>query len=164
MHLNRVAGEADEVPALSLLEAYREIAERNPDYVAGYQRILSELEQNDPDHAEVQQGLGKRALDGGDFQQAVVHLRRALALNPELGLSEAYLSEALAQENQLDEAIDASERAVSLDPYNALFHKALIDQLIAAKHYDKAVAAMELYMELFPEDGFMRKMLDLAKQ
>ena len=164
VHLNRVVGEPDEVPALTQLEAYREIAERKPEYAASYLRVLGELEQNDPDHAEVQQGLGKRDLDNGDLQQSVGHLRRAVPLDPEAGRSLAYLSEALAQENQLEEAIDASEKAVSLDPYNALFRKTLIDQLIAAKHYDKAIAAMEFYMELFPEDGFMRKMLQLAKQ
>jgi Flp pilus assembly protein TadD len=164
VHLNRVSGESDEVPQLALLEAYREVSERKPEYAASYQRVLSELEQTDPDHAEVQQGVGKRDLDNGDLQQAVIHLRRAIQLDPDLGLTQAYLSEALAQLNQLNEAIDASEKAVSLDQYNPLFRKALIDRLIAAKRYDKAIAAMELYLDLFPEDSFMRKMLDLAKQ
>ena len=164
VHLNRVSGETDEVPPLALLEAYREVSERKPEYAASYQRVLSELEQTDPDHAEVQQGVGKRDLDNGDLQQAVIHLRRAIQLDPDLGLTQAYLSEALAQLNQMNDAIEASEKAVSLDQYNPLFRKALIDRLIAAKRYDKAIAAMELYMELFPEDSFMRKMLDLAKQ
>ncbi|MGA7106579.1 MAG: hypothetical protein WBV28_01740 [Terracidiphilus sp.] len=53
---------------------------------------------------------------------------------------------------------------MSLEPYNALFQKALIDRLIAAKQYEKATAAMERYVALFPEDGFMRKMLEMAKQ
>ena len=81
-----------------------------------------------------------------------------------MGPPQAYLSEALAQLNQLDDAIDASEKAVSIDPFNPLFRKALIDRLIAAKRYDKAIAAMELYMELFPEDNFMRKMLKIAQE
>jgi protein involved in temperature-dependent protein secretion len=76
----------------------------------------------------------------------------------------SYLSEALAQQNHLEEAIAASEKAVSLEPYKALFQKALIDRLIAAKQYAKATAAMEHYVALFPEDGFMRKMLEMAKQ
>jgi Flp pilus assembly protein TadD len=164
VHLNRGSGETDEVPALTLLEAYREIAERKPEYAASYQRVLGELEQTNPDNAQVQQGLGKRELDSGDLQQAVVHLRRAVQLDPEAGRTLAYLSEALAQQNQLEEAIDASAKAVSLEPYNALFRKTLIEQLIATKRYDKAIAAMELYMELFPEDGFMRKMLALARE
>jgi Flp pilus assembly protein TadD len=164
LHLNRVSGETDEVPGLTQLEAYREIAERMPEYAASYRRVLGELEQTDPDHAEVQQGLGKRDLDNGDLQQAVAHLRRAVQLNPEAGTALAYLSEALAQENHLDEAIDVSEKAVSLEPYNALFRRTLISQLVDAKQYNKAVAAMELYMEIFPEDSFMRKMLEMAKQ
>jgi Flp pilus assembly protein TadD len=164
VHLNRTGGETDEVPALTQLEAYREIAERKPEYAASYQRELGELEQADPDYAEVQQGLGKRDLDNGDLQDAAIHLRRAVQLDPEAGRALAYLSEALAQENRLEEAIDAGEKAVSLEPYNALFRKTLIDQLIAAKRYDKAIAEMELYVEIFPEDSFVRKMLELAKQ
>jgi Flp pilus assembly protein TadD len=164
VHLNRASSETDEVPALTALEAYREIAERKPEYAAAYQRILSDLERTDPDHAEVQQGLGKRELDGGNLQQAVFQLRRAIQLDPDQGPPQAYLSEALAQLNQLDDAIDASEKAVSIDPFNPLFRKALIDRLIAAKRYDKAIAAMDLYMELFPEDNFMRKMLKIAQE
>ena len=89
VHLNRVKGERDEIPALTQLEAYREIAERKPEYADSYQRVLDELEQSDPEHAEVQRALGKRELDRGNLQEAVVHLRRAMQLDPESGRAEA---------------------------------------------------------------------------
>ena len=164
VHLNRVRGTADDSPALSLLEAYREIAERRPEYADAYQRTLSELGEKDPDHAAVQEGLGSRALTAGDLDQAVAHLRRATALDPEHGMAYSLLSEALAKQDHLDEAIAASEKAVSLEPYKALYQQSLIGQLIAAKQYEKAVAALEHYNQVFPEDEYIRKMLKIAKE
>lgn len=164
VHLNRVPGREDDLPALSLLEAYREIAEQRPEYTAAYQRALSDLEQTDPDHAPVQEGLGRRDLANGDLDDAIAHLQQAIKLDPQRGPAYSYLSEALAQTDQLNRAIDASEKAVSLNPYKAFYRKALIERLIAAKQYPKALAEMQLYMELFPEDDLMRRMLEMAKQ
>jgi hypothetical protein len=62
IHLNRVRGRADDLPGVSLLEAYREIAERDPAYADAYKRTLNALEQKDPEHAPVQEALGKRDL------------------------------------------------------------------------------------------------------
>jgi tetratricopeptide (TPR) repeat protein len=164
VHLNRVRGRADDLPALSLLEAYWEIGQRKPEYADAYQKTLSALSEQDPDHAAVQEGLGRRELAAGNLDAAVAHLRRALALDPERGMAYSLLSEALARQDHLVEAIAASEKAVSIEPYKALYQKSLISHLVAARQYDKAVAAMEHYNQLFPEDEFMRKMLKIAKQ
>jgi len=164
VHLNRVPGRSDDPPAIVLLEAYREIAERKPEYLPAYEKTLSELEQTEPDRAVVQLALGRRDFKSGDLRQAILHLQRAVQLDPQQAQAYSYLSEALAQTNRVEEAIAASEKAVSLDPYNSLYQKALIDQMVAAKQYEKALGAMEHYLELFPEDTFMRDMLKLAKQ
>jgi Flp pilus assembly protein TadD len=164
IHLNRVRGRADDLPMLSLLEAYREIAERRPEYADVYQRTLTELDRTDPDHATVQEALGKRELAAGSLDGAVAHLRKAIALNPQDAVGYSLLSEALARENRLDEAIAANQRAVDLEPYDRSFQKSLVEHLIQGKQYDKALAAIEHYLDLFPEDGFMRKMLNIAKE
>jgi hypothetical protein len=164
VHVNRAQDGSTELPALVLLEAYREIAERRPEYLAAYQRTLGELERTNPDVAVVQLALGRRDLTNGEIKQATLHLERAVELDPNRGLGFFYLSEALSQQVQLEDAIVASEKAVSLDPYNSLFQKALIDRLIAARKYDKALAAMGHYLQLFPEDSFMRNMLEFANQ
>lgn len=64
----------------------------------------------------------------------------------------------------LEKEIAASEKAVTRNPCNELLQKALIDQPVAAREYDKAITPMDHYLEAFPEDGFMRKILDIAKQ
>lgn len=164
VHLNRAPGRPDSVPALTLLEAYRELAERRPAYAPRYDQVLDQLEQSDPNHVEVQLGLSRRALKRGDATQAVAHLEQATQLDPQRGAAYADLARALAQQGRLSEAVAASEMAVHLTPFNPLYQKTLIDQLIAAQQYDKATAAMDRYVALFPQDGFMRKMLALAKQ
>lgn len=164
VHLNRVAGREDTVPLLSLLEAYRELSERQPEYKPVYQKTLSELEQSDPDHEEVQEELGRRDLDAGELSQAVVHFRRATVLNASRPQPYSYLAQALNREGEPEDAVAESRKAVTLDPYNAGYQKVLVDCLIAAKRYDDATTALENYVKLFPEDSFMRKMLELAKQ
>ena len=164
VHVNRVRGVADHVNALSLLEAYRELSHRMPEYEFSYEKTLTALGQADPGNERVQEGLGQRALKAGDFPEAIAHLRRSIALSPGRALPYSLLSEALAHQGNLDEAISASEHATRLDPYEGLYQRTLVEHLIEAKQYDKAVAAMEHYMELFPEDDFMRKMLKMARE
>jgi hypothetical protein len=164
VYLDRPPGHTDDPPKISLLAAYREIADRRPEYRSAYLKTLSELDQAEPENAVVQMELGHRDLDDGAFDQAIGHLQHSIQLDPNQAKSYAYLSEAQAQRERLAEAIAASEKAVSLDPYDELFQKALIDRLIAAKQYDKALAAMEHYMDAFPEDGEMRRMLDFIRK
>jgi Tetratricopeptide repeat/Cytochrome c554 and c-prime len=164
MHLNRTAGKADDIPLVTLLEAYREISERKPEYLGAYDRTLTELEQTTPDLAPVQLALGRRALLAGDAASAIEHIERSLALDPRQPSALSDLSRVLAQSGRNDEAADTAEKAVNLDPWNALMQKALIDRLIAVRQFDKAEAAIQHYVEVFPEDDFMRQMLAIAKQ
>jgi hypothetical protein len=164
IHLDKIPGQSEDLPLLSLLEGYREITERKPEYAASYAKVLAELEHTEPDNATVQQALGHRDLESGEPQKAIEHLERAAQLDPQQAMTYSYLAEALGQQGAVDKAIAAGEKAVSLNPYNQLLQKALIDRLIAGKEYQKALAAMEHYLEVFPEDSFMRQMLAIAKQ
>ena len=164
VYLNRVPGRPDDIPALSLLEAYRVLSEHRPEYLAPYLKILSELEQSEPDHASVQLALGIRDLKAGGFEKAIEHFQHSLQLDPQQPLAYSSLSEALAGSGQIAEAIAASDEAIALAPYNGLLQRALIERLIAGRQYQRAEAAMEQYVKEFPEDDFMRKMLAMAKQ
>jgi predicted CXXCH cytochrome family protein len=164
VYLNRSEGRVEEPPALSLLEAYRELSGRRPEYRTAYLKTLANLETSQPENAQVQLELGQRDLDNGVPEEAIDHLRHSLRLDPKRADTYATLSRALAAHNQPDEAIAASEKAIALDPINALYQKELIDGLIEAKQYDRAIATMEHYLDVFPEDSTMRKMLAIAKE
>lgn len=164
VHLNRIPGNSDDLPPTSLLETYREISERRPEYLVPYRKLLDELEQRSPDDAAVQLALGRRDLQSGNPQSALDHLQHAVQLDPRRPEAFGYLAQALQQRGRIQEAIAASEKAITLDPFNSLLRKALIDQLIAAQQYTKATQAMEDYLKDFPEDSLVRQMLAIAKQ
>jgi len=164
IHLNRVVGRPDDVPDLTLLEAYREIAERRPEYKNSYLNALSMAQQSAPNDPAVLAASGKQAFLEGDSRGAITLLQRSIQMDPTQPMAFSWLSQALAREDRLPEAIDASEKAISLNQFDPLLHKALIEQLVAAKDYPKALAALQLYMELFPEDAQMRAMLQMVSQ
>ncbi|MGA2535779.1 MAG: tetratricopeptide repeat protein [Terracidiphilus sp.] len=164
VHVNRVPGRAEEIPPVSLLEAYREISERKPEYLTSYRKLLDDLEQQNPNDDSVQLALGRRDLQSGDAQRAIEHFERSLQLSPQQAAAYGYLSQALEQQGRIADAIAASQKAISLDPYNPLLQKALVEQLIAGREYDKAIVAMDTYLKYFPEDAMVRQMLTIAKQ
>jgi hypothetical protein len=159
VHLDRVPGRPDDLPAITLLKAYKQISLHNPEYRASYLKVLAQLEQSDPNNADVQLELGYRDLREKSVDKAIGHLRRSIELDPDVAFAYAYLSEALQQNHQTDDAIAAIEKAVTLEPYNASLQRALVGTLIAGKQYKKAHAAAEHYLELFPEDPAIRKVL-----
>jgi hypothetical protein len=164
VHVDRIPGNADDLPPTTLLEAYREISERKPEYLAPYRKLLDDLEQNGPEDASVQLALGRRDLQLSNAQTAIEHFQHTLQLNPHQPEAYGYLSEALQQRGRIQEAIAASEKGVAMDPFDPLLRRALIDQLIAAQQYAKATEAMESYLKDFPEDSLVRQMLAIAKQ
>jgi Tfp pilus assembly protein PilF len=160
IHLNPAPGkEAVEPPALTLLQAYGELAENKPEYTAAYLKLLSQLEQKEPDVALVQASLGRRDLKSGNFASAVQHLRRASELDPSVATTYADLADALAHQGQANDAIPLIEKSIELDLFNPLTRKMLIVRLIETKQFPKAHQALEDYLAVFPQDDFMRQML-----
>ncbi len=154
------------VTAVVRLQAYGILKASRPEFEAAWRTTLGELETTGPDNALVQAAAGHRDLDAKRLAEAVGHLRRAVALDPQQMNAWLDLSEALDQDGalgQAGEAVECARRAIALDPFGKDPQKALVARLIAAQRYDEAVAAMERYLELFPEDDFMRRMLAIAK-
>jgi predicted CXXCH cytochrome family protein len=149
-------------PLLTLLQAYGELAENKPEYVAAYLRVLGQLEQTQPDDPLVQAALGRRDLKDGNFSSAAGHLRRSLESRPTVATTYADLADALSHLGKTDEALPQIEKAIELDPFNPVTRKMLVVDLIGAKQYTKAHKALEDYLEIFPQDDFMRQMLERA--
>jgi hypothetical protein len=162
VHLDAVPGHADNIPPATLIEAYREIASRRPEYQDAYERSLTQAQSSLPRDAAVQLDLGRRSLAHDQAADAVTYLLRAVALGPSDPAAFGYLSQALSRVGRVQEAIAASRKAVELDPFEPLWRKGLIDQYITAQQYGEATSAMKQYLEQFPEDGSMRKMYEFA--
>jgi tetratricopeptide (TPR) repeat protein len=164
IHVNPAPGEEAVPPSLqTLVQAYGELAEHRPEYVAAYLKILSQLEKTQPDDPLVQAALGRKDLKSGDYQSAAGHLRHALESPLPAATTEADLADALAHLGQTEDAISYLEKAIELDPFNPLSRKMLVVHLIETKQYAKAREALEHYLEIFPQDDFMRRMLARAK-
>jgi hypothetical protein len=149
-------------PLLTLLQAYGELAENKPEYMGAYLKVLSQLEQTQPDDPLVQAALGRRDLKKGDFSSAVGHLRLSVKNRPAVATTYADLADALSHLGKTEEALPLIEQAIQLDPFNPLSRKMLVVNLIQAKQYAKAQKALEDYLEIFPQDDFMRQMLNRA--
>jgi len=164
IHLNPAPGKkAVPPPALTLLQAYGELTEKHPEYMNRYLAVLDNLEHTAPDNPLVQAAIGNRELHAGKYQEAVVHLQRALDTGTPKTILYTDLADALIKLGRNLEAVVAWQKASELDPFNAALRKTLIVQLIQAKDYAKAKMEMEDYVKRFPEDSFMRQMLARAQ-
>ncbi|HEX4321857.1 MAG TPA: tetratricopeptide repeat protein, partial [Acidobacteriaceae bacterium] len=150
-------------PPLTLLQAYGELAENKPEYVAAYLKVLGELEKTQPDQALVQAALGRRDLKSGNYASAAQHLQRASQLDPSVATTYVDLADALSHMARTDDALPLLEKSIELDPFNPLTRKMLIVHLIQAKQFPQAHEALQHYLEIFPQDDFMRQMLARAE-
>lgn len=163
IHLNPAPGKEDVPPPLAtLLAAYGELAENNPQYVTPYLKVLDKLEKTQPRDPLVQAALGRRDLKKGDYEAAARHLRRALESGEPGATTYADLADALAHLGQIDDALSLLNKSIELDPINPVTRKTLVVRLIDARRYAKAHDALEQYLEIFPQDDFMRQMLARA--
>ena len=155
--------DAEPLPQLTLLQAYGELAENKPEYIAPYLKTLGKLEQTQPGSPLVQAALGRRDLKNGDYQSAVTHLRRALEGEPSKETTYSDLADALNHLGEADAAFSMIEKAIELNPYNPVTQKMRVVELIQAKQFKEAHDALKTYLEVFPQDDFMRQMLDRAE-
>jgi hypothetical protein len=163
IHLNSVPGEKNPPPRSTLLQAYGELMDNNPEYRDRYLTLLHEMEQTDAGSALVQAALGRRDLRSGKLGDAEAHLRRALEIGPPMPLTYADLAEVLDKVGRDEETVPLLQKAIDLDPFNPVLQKTMVVRLIQLKRYPSAESAMERYVELFPQDSFMRQMLARAK-
>ncbi len=159
IHLNAPpAKKGMPLPALTLLQAYGELVEKHPEYLAPYSAVLQELERSDANNPLVQAALGNRELQAGHYSEAVAHLQRAMDGGATTTVLYTDFAEALLKLGRSNEAVTSLQKATELDPFNAALRKQLIVQLIQTKDYATARKQMEDYVERFPADSFMREM------
>jgi tetratricopeptide (TPR) repeat protein len=111
------------------------------------QRLWEDNLRHNPAGAPVWTNLGSALLDRGDFQKAIEHFTRAIALRPDY--VEAYVNRCVAYDRsgQYDLALPDAERAVTLKPGNAQAYNnrgtayARMGRFTEAiRDYDKALA------------------------
>jgi hypothetical protein len=166
IHLDRTAGAPGlpplTLPPLTLLQAYGELAEDKPQYLAPYLTVLHQLSESQPGNALVQAALGRSDLKSGNIPQAADHLGRSLEIDPVQPAVAGDMADALVKLGRTEEAAALLRKATDQDPFNPVLKKKLIVSYISLHQYAQAKAAMEDYLKVFPQDSFMRQMLARA--
>ena len=115
---------------------------------AGYRAILS----HEPDHPHALNVLGVLACETGRPQMGLDLIRQAIGINGQLAEYHTNLSEAAAQCQHVDEALEAAKRALKIDRRSAGAHIALGN---AYRHHGQGSLAIEAYrnaLGLTPDD------------
>jgi tetratricopeptide (TPR) repeat protein len=151
-------GSPQDVPRLTLLQAYADLLERQPAYLPRYLQLLEEVRKTEPKHPFVLAALGRKALHESD-PHALDYLREAVAAEAISPIPYQDLAEALARALREEEAIRVLQQGLERFPYSSALHKLLAARYIALKQYPAARQTITRYLEAFPEDSFMREML-----
>ncbi len=166
VHLNRIPGKKDKVPAITLLRAYGELASSQPQYGRRYVETLQEAAKTNPDDPAVLSALawlevGKNTPESNS--KAMDYLGRAIQSGSLLANDFEKRAEQLNQAGRAPEAIEVLKRGILVDPYHQRSYKALALLCIAEKRYEEAVQVMRQELDAFPQDSFMRNLLKKAE-
>ena len=157
VHINR-AGNA-ELPLLTQMQAYGQMADRQPAYYERFQKLLDEAAKKHGQDPLVLASLGRRALRANRFDEAIMHLQAAHERGSISSTTFEDLGEALGRAGRLEESVAALRQGIQFAPYTPVLYKALALRLIQLKRFDDAKQMLAKYVELFPEDDFVRKLL-----
>ncbi|HYT92769.1 MAG TPA: tetratricopeptide repeat protein, partial [Gemmataceae bacterium] len=121
---------------------------RSDEAIANYEQAL----RLDPKLAPAHRNLGVALQASGRPEEALDHLRQAVALEPGNVLAHLTLARVLRQQgSRLDEAVRHGEQAVRLEPQSPLPHKVLGEVLLAQGRCREAEAATRRCLDLLPE-------------
>lgn len=109
-----------------------------------------------PRHAGVHFVAGVASLQLQQLQQAIDHLRRAVAINPGRADYNTQLARALATGRSLREAVEAADRAMSMLPSDAMTLDTLGVVYTQGNAHAKAVEVFRRAAELMPERASYR--------
>ena len=119
---------------------------RNRDY-GSPRRLWQSVVDVRPENARAQYNLGTKLKQAGEYELAIVHLRRALLLDP---TSESHnnLANALRESGALDEAIEHYRKALELQPGNRRVYFNLARVYHEKGQLDEAVVLYRLFLRL----------------
>ena len=107
----------------------------------------------DADSWGAHNNLGGFLVEQGQSDEALVHFKRAVELQPGYAKAQYNLGAALREKGQVDEAIVHLQRAVDIDPHYVEAHNSLARALDQRGQVDGAMAHLERSLELNPDQA-----------
>jgi tetratricopeptide (TPR) repeat protein len=123
--------------------------------------LYSEILRSQPDYIPVLHLLGVLFYQLGDYDAAIVHIKKALSLNPNNPEAYNHLGSALKAKGKIDEAIVCHQQAVKLNPYFAEAYYNLGNACIDKSQKDEAIGHYRKAIELHP--NFFQAYFNLGK-
>jgi tetratricopeptide (TPR) repeat protein len=115
------------------------------------ERVCRQIIAARPGNADAHNILGVSLAALGNFNDAVVELKRAIKINAQAASYHANLGEILRQAGKLEEAAEALEVATKLDPNNAQALNNLGIIQYEKKQFARAVESYQRAIELIPK-------------
>ncbi|HZT32658.1 MAG TPA: cytochrome c3 family protein [Bryobacteraceae bacterium] len=150
-------GSPGDLPRVTLLQAYAQLADRAAVYQAHYLELLEEVRRSEPRDPFVLAAVGRKALREGD-PRAVEFLEQAVAAAAS-PVPYQDLAEALTRAGRGGAAVQVLRRGLDRFPFEQVLWKRLASGYIALGQHPAARDILVRYLDLFPEDTFMREML-----
>jgi Flp pilus assembly protein TadD len=103
-----------------------------------------------------------RAQDRGDYEKAIEHLKKAVAIDPEFTDAANNLGVAYLHTNHVDLAIDQFNKAIAIDPHGTLAYSNLTVALLMREQFMDAEQAARHQLEVERASTRPRFLLGLA--
>ena len=126
------------------------------------QRVINPL-MTGPDSAEKHMLLGTAKFEGHDYPGALVELRTAAEMNPDLPEVNSFYGQALFANGQTEESLPVFQRELAHNPtdFQSNIHVGLL--LKQDKKYDEALTALKQALASHPGDIAVRYQIALIK-
>jgi hypothetical protein len=162
VHLDAVPDVSDDLPAVTLLEAYANLAATRPaTYQQRYLELLDQIQDVYPDNLFVLSARAKRVLwehKPGAREQASQYLFRAVELGTTYSEDYLMLGQLLAAAGRPSEAADVLKHGLSLAPHISSFYSMLASQYLSLGQYPQANEIVRKGLNEFPDDGRLREL------
>ena len=106
--------------------------------------------------------LGNAEADRGEVDEAIVHYRKVLEIEPDCAEAHGNLGLALAGQGRMDEAIVHLRKTTELNPQTAECHYNLANALAKLGQFDEMVAEYRKAMEIKPDFADAHNNLGIA--
>jgi tetratricopeptide (TPR) repeat protein len=166
VHVDAIPGQPDQMPALTLLEAYSALLPENPSLERDYDLALDRAATTNPNSASVLSKLGWRSYKQNTPDaraRAISYFQASIAHDWKSAADYGALGDLLLKSGRSEEAVAALRHAIALDPYYQRSYKLLALSYIALGRYKDALDAMQQALSVFPEDSAMRDLVRRAR-
>jgi len=125
------------------------IRAKGGDYVQSL-TYLTAASKHDPKNAFIFSNIGNVYLSLRQFENALLHYKKSLILNPTYAEAQSNMGNALYELKRFEESISAHKQAILLEPRYAEAYSNMGNALYELKRFEEALGAYEMAMSIKP--------------